>query len=66
MENVDLKPQDAQKITPPPAAEEFQMEMVDFGPAYSASADTSLCACFEDCYCGSGCVCGCIWDADKS
>ncbi len=56
MENIDLQPQDAQQITPLPAVKEFQLEMVDFGPAYKAIDFPSLCACATDC--NSGCTCG--------
>jgi len=40
------------------AGDEFQLEMVDLGAAYqNTSADVA--ACFR-CYCGSGCLCGCV------
>lgn len=43
----------------PAAGDEFQLEMVDLGAAYQSASDEPIGACFR-CYCGSGCLCGCL------
>lgn len=42
--------------------ESFELEMLDCGPGYSYGMAESLCACFS-CYCGSGCLCGCVHES---
>ena len=40
------------------SGEEFEVKVVDLGAAYKKAADSAV-ACFS-CYCGSGCLCGCV------
>lgn len=44
--------------TPTHAASEFQLEMIDFGSSYQVAKDSAV-SCLR-CYCGSGCLCGCL------
>lgn len=58
MENLSLSTAPTRAAEPQMASDEFQLEMVDFGSAYQA-AEEAAATCLR-CYCGSGCLCGCI------
>ena len=59
MKNLSQAPDVSQapRVSPQIASDEFELEMVDFGSAYQAADNVVACL---SCYCGSGCLCGCI------
>ncbi|KFE69217.1 hypothetical protein [Hyalangium minutum] len=60
MENPSAPLQNAKFIAPdakPLETEEFKLEMLDCGPAYSFTDAGSMCI---SCVCGTGCLCGCV------
>lgn len=44
--------------------QEFKLEMLDCGPGYTYSSSDAA-TCFS-CFCGSGCLCGCMSASAKS
>ncbi|MDC0707557.1 hypothetical protein POL68_03660 [Stigmatella sp. ncwal1] len=50
-------PQLTRPSAPQVETEEFKLEMLDCGPAYSFTDAGSVCI---SCACGSGCLCGCV------
>lgn len=57
MNHLDIQTPRQDAAQPAVVSDEFQLDMVDLGASYQAAEDVS--ACFR-CYCGSGCLCGCV------
>lgn len=58
MENLNLELPQSNTKESSITTDEFQLDMVDFGSAYQGNEDIAV-ACLS-CYCGSGCLCGCV------
>lgn len=42
--------------------DEFKLEMLDCGPGYTYSNSEAVCF---SCFCGSGCLCGCMSQSES-